>query len=29
VLRRLVEARGAESGVGTYDVSSPTRPVVR
>lgn len=29
VLRELVEARGADSGVGTYDVSSPTRPVVR
>lgn len=29
VLRELVEARGAESGVETYDVSSPTRPVVR
>ena len=29
VLRELVEARGAGSGVETYDVSSPTRPVVR
>ncbi|MFI7483098.1 cell division protein FtsQ/DivIB [Kocuria sp. M1R5S2] len=29
VLRRLVEARGADSGIATYDVSSPTRPVVR
>ena len=29
VLRELVEARGADSGVETYDVSSPTRPVVR
>ena len=29
VLRELVEARGSGSGVETYDVSSPTRPVVR
>ncbi len=29
VLRELVEARGADSGIETYDVSSPTRPVVR
>ncbi|MCJ8505815.1 FtsQ-type POTRA domain-containing protein [Kocuria flava] len=29
VLRELVEARGTASGVETYDVSSPTRPVVR
>lgn len=29
VLRELVEARGADSGITTYDVSSPTRPVVR
>ncbi|MGX5359524.1 cell division protein FtsQ/DivIB [Kocuria sp. KH4] len=29
VLRELVEARGAGSDVETYDVSSPTRPVVR
>lgn len=29
VLRELVEARGADSGIEIYDVSSPTRPVVR
>jgi cell division protein FtsQ len=29
VLRELVEARGAGTGIETYDVSSPTRPVVR
>lgn len=29
VLRELVEARDAGTGVETYDVSSPTRPVVR
>lgn len=29
VLRELVEARGPASGVETYDVSSPTRPVIR